>query len=108
MTWLGHITPGRRRHILDGDNDGRGGGHRWNSRNPGKMKFPRSWDDDKIINTIRDVATRPGRPPIRRDDDRWVCTGTRDNVDITVILDPDGAVRAAWPERGPGVTHNPE
>jgi hypothetical protein len=107
MTRLGETSAGRRVHILDGDGDGKGGGHRWDSDIPGKAKFPRTWKDDKVFDMIHDVAQRPDHAPIQRLSGRWWCTGTRKGVEILVILDPDGAVRTARPERGPGVTRNP-
>jgi hypothetical protein len=107
MTRLGYVSPDRRRHILDGDGNDVGGGHRWDSTVPGKTKFPQSWSDDKIIDVTRDVALHPDQPPVRREDGRWPCTGTRAGVEILVVLDPDGAVRMARPLRGPGVTRNP-
>jgi hypothetical protein len=106
MARLGDITSGRRSHILDGDDNSIGGGHRWNSRNPGKTKFPRSWDDDKVISMIQEVARRPDGLPERYDNGRRQCTGTRDEVEIVVILNEDGTIRTAHPRRGPGVTVN--
>jgi len=106
MTRLGEVSAGRRIHILDGDGDGRGGGHRWDSEVPGKTKFPRSWDDDKIIAMTMEVAVTPDAPPERQDNDRWQCRGTRDGVEILVVVDPDGGVRTARPVDGPGVTRN--
>lgn len=108
MPRLGHVSSGRRVHILDGDGDGRGGGHRWDSEIPGKTKFPQSWSDDKIIAMAEDVARHPDSPPQLQDDNgRWQCRGMRDGVEIVVVLDPDGSMRTARPESGPGVTRNP-
>lgn len=108
MTKLGHVSPGREVHILDGDWDGIGGGHRWDSENPGKRKFPRSWDDAKIIAAITDVAQRPDDPPSIQVNGRWRCHGTRDGVLIRVVLEPDGSVRTGHPLSGPGVEKNPD
>lgn len=107
MPRLGEVTPGRRVHILDGDGDGVGGGHRWDSDIPGKSRFPRSWSDDKIIDMVQDVAERPDVLPVRQDNDRWQCRGTRDQILMLVIVNPDGSVRTARPIDGPGVTRNP-
>lgn len=83
------------------------GGHRWSSPIPGKKKFPSYWDEDKIIEVVRDVASRPELEAARLSNGAWECRGTRDSVEVVVVLEPDGGVRAAWPERGPGVTRNP-
>ena len=107
MPLLGQIRPGRAVHILDGDGDGRGGGHRWDSPVPGKTLFPRDWSDDTVLERVRDVARRPDFAPRRQDNDRWVCEGVREGVCIQVVVDPDGAVRTALPLYGPGVTRNP-
>jgi hypothetical protein len=43
------ISEEKRRHILTGDPDGEGGGHKFGVGRPGKTEFPESWSDDKII-----------------------------------------------------------
>jgi hypothetical protein len=83
------------------------GGHRWNSTIPGKKRFPSYWEDDKIIETVQEVALRPDGEATRLASGGWECRGTRDNVEVVVVLEPDGGIRAAWPEQGPGVTRNP-
>lgn len=68
----------------------------------GKREFPKSWDDNEIMNEISDVATSPdsvwtqqprtpgskltksGKPV------RWKVEGVRDGVNIRVIMEPDG------------------
>jgi hypothetical protein len=103
-----HITPERVKHILDGDSTG--GGHRHGTGKPGKTEFPASWDDEKIIDTLLDVARRPGRVPGHQEwNDRWVARGTRDDVEIAVVVTRDGSVWSGWPlPGGPGVVKNPK
>jgi Bacterial EndoU nuclease len=101
------ISPDRSAHILDGD--AYGGGHRHGTGKPGKTEFPASWDDQKVIDTALDVARKPDQPPVCQDrNNRWICIGTRDRVEVSVIVLPAGDVWTAWPEEGgPGVVRNP-
>ena len=100
----------RREHILDGDADGSGGGHRHGVGKPGKTEFPASWDDKKIIDALLDVARRPDQPPGQQErNDRWVARGTRDDVEIVVVIARDGRIWSGWPTPGsPGVVKNPK
>jgi hypothetical protein len=72
-----------------------------------KKKFPPYWNDEKIVEAVHEVALRPDVTPVRLANGRWECRGIRESVEVVVVLDLDGGVRAAWPERGPGVTRNP-
>lgn len=102
------VTSERTTHILDGDETG-GGGHRHGVGKPGKTEFPASWDNAKIIRTALDVARGPDRPPVRQDwNDTWLCIGTRDGVDVSVVVQRSGEILTSWPEEGgPGVVRNP-
>ena len=81
------IPPERAAHILGGDSTGNGGGHRHGTGKPGKTEFPASWDDEKVIDTVLDVAHQPGQPPVRQEwNGRWVVRGTRDDVQIAVVI----------------------
>jgi Bacterial EndoU nuclease len=96
----------RVRHILDGDRWG--GGHRHGTGRPGKAEFPASWDDERTIGHIMDVARHPDTRPVWQPNHRWRLCGERDAVDVTVIVKPDGGIWAAWPAEGsPGVVRNP-
>jgi Bacterial EndoU nuclease len=103
------VTPERATHILDGDPVGDGGGHRHGTGKPGKTEFPADWDDEKVVDKSLSVARKPDRPPVHQDrNNRWLCTGTRDSVEMSVIVLPSGEVWTAWPEEGsPGVVRNP-
>jgi hypothetical protein len=103
------VSPERATHILDGD-PGNSGGHRHGVGRPRKTEFPAAWDDDKILGHVLDVARRPDSAPVLQDrNNRWICTGTRENVEISVILLRSGEVWTAWPEEGsPGVVRNPK
>jgi len=102
------VTPDRRTHILDGDDFG--GGHRHGTGKPGKTEFPASWPDEVIFDKILDAVQRPDSPPVYQDwNERWLCVGTRDSVEVSVIVLCSGDVWTAWPEPGgPGVVHNPK
>ena len=103
------VSPERTTHILDGDLVGNGGGHRHGVGKPGKTEFPASWDDERTVDTVVDVARRPGSTPEHQHwNDRWVCSGIRDSVEVSVIVLRSGEIWTAWPEEGsPGVIRNP-
>ena len=104
------VSPERAAHILDGDSTGNGGGHRHGTGRPGKTEFPASWDDQKVLDTVLDVARRPDRPPVRQEwNGRWVARGTREDVEIAVVMAGDGRIWTGWPlPGGAGVVKNPE
>src|SRR2546421_11779296 len=104
-----HVSPERTTHILDGEPGG-GGGHRHGTGIPGKTEFPASWDDKKIIDTVVDVARRPDLPPKHQEsNDRWVARGTRDDVEVVVVVARDGRIWTSWPTPdSPGVVKNPK
>jgi hypothetical protein len=103
------VSPERCGHILDGDAVGGGGGHRHGVGKPGKTEFPASWDDEKVIASVLDVARKPDKPPTRQDwNDTWLCTGSRDNVEVSTVVERSGDILTGWPEEGgPGVVRNP-
>ncbi|GAA2978469.1 EndoU domain-containing protein [Actinokineospora diospyrosa] len=110
-----NLTAMRLIHILDGDSDGVGGGHAPGTGIPGKSEFPERWDssdpadpglDDVVRAHVEDIARNPDHPPYQQDNGRWVARGTRDGVEIEVIIDPDGSIRTAYPISGNGVTRN--
>jgi len=104
-----NVTPERTNHILDGEADG-SGGHRHGTGSPGKTEFPASWHDKKIIDTVVDVACRPDLPPKHQEwNDRWVARGTRDDVEVVVVVARDGRIWTSWPTPdSPGVVKNPK
>jgi len=104
-----HLNAERTTHILDGDADG-SGGHRHGTGIPGKTEFPASWDDKKIIDTVVDIARRPDLPPKHQEwNDRWVARGTRDDVEVVVVVARDGRIWTSWPTPdSPGVVKNPK
>jgi hypothetical protein len=101
------ITPERIVHVLEGDKTG--GGHRHGTGKPGKTEFPAGWDDEKVIDSALDVARKPDTPPVRQDrNDTWLCSGTRANVEVSVVVASSGEIVSGWPEEGgPGVVRNP-
>jgi EndoU nuclease-like protein len=102
------ISPERGAHILDGEPDD-GGGHRHGTGKEGKTEFPVSWNDEKVMDNVLDVARRPDSPPVLQQfNKRWFCSGIREGVEISVIVLRSGDVWTAWPEEGgPGVVRNP-
>lgn len=87
---------------------GYGGGHASGTGRRGATEFPASWSRDRITDLVVDVARHPDEPPRQLASGVWHTTGVRDGVRIVALLDPDGAVRAAFPVDGPGVVHRPD
>jgi Bacterial EndoU nuclease len=101
-----NVSAERITHILDGDKTG--GGHRHGVGKPGKTEFPASWDDERVIANVLDVARRPDKPPTHQDWDTWLCTGTRDAVNVWAVVERSGDILTGWSEEGgPGVVRNP-
>jgi hypothetical protein len=93
------IDDDRSKHILDGDKTG--GGHRAGTGNPGKSEFPSSWSDDKIKGEVSDVATDPSSSRAPGRGGREIVSGTRDGIDIEVVVDPNGRIITAYPTNVP-------
>ena len=79
------ITDGRAGHIL--------ANHRYGAGKPNKTEFPKSWDDNKILYHVSDVATDPTLP--RQYDNRGTpyVVGIREGMNIRVNFYPDNGVR---------------
>ena len=104
------VSPERITHILDGEPGRIGsGGHRSGTGRPGKTEFPASWDDETIVGHALDVARCPDSPPVYQHwKGRWLCSGTRERVEVSVVVLRSGEIWTAWPEEGgPGVVRNP-
>ncbi|WP_115584256.1 hemagglutinin repeat-containing protein [Xanthomonas dyei] len=105
------LSPEARKHILYGDGPG-SGGHMWPGQ-PGKSVFPQSWEADKIVHEIGDIATSPtttwyaqtgtgGIYTRRGEPAKWVAFETRDGVRIRVVFQPaTGTVITAFPDSAP-------
>jgi hypothetical protein len=102
------LADDRRQHILNGDTWG--GGHRHGTGKEGKTEFPADWDDEQVSGVIIDVARYPDQPPVYQEwNSRWIVVGTRNNVEVSVVVQSDGRIWTAWPEEGsPGVLRNPK
>jgi hypothetical protein len=86
-------------HILDGDSTG--GGHRPGTGTPGKSEFPMGWSDQKIKDKILDVASDSASSRTPSYAERTVIRGTRDGVNITVIIEPSGRIVTGFPTNVP-------
>lgn len=96
VTHVKDLTPERRRHILDGDPDGRGGGHR-NGAGRGKSEFPADWDDDLIIQRVMQTARAPQRGWWNHEHQSFNLESEFDGVVIRVAVDPHGNVKTGHP-----------
>lgn len=95
------LSDDRRKYILDGDKKG-GGGHGPGRETPRKSVFPSDWSDEKAIEAIKDVANDPASVRKTADGGRTAVEGTRDGVDIRVIIGRDGkAIVTAHPTNIP-------
>ncbi|MDC8756611.1 EndoU domain-containing protein [Janthinobacterium fluminis] len=86
-------------HILDGD--ATGGGHRYGTGHPGKSEFPQTWSDEKILNAILDVANDSASSVTPGRGGRSVIKGTRDGIDITVVVEPSDRTVTGFPTNTP-------
>ena len=82
------VSDDRRKHILDGDDNG-GEGHGAGRNRPKKSEFPSGWSDDQAIEAIKDVANDPESARRVQENGRIAVNGTRDGVEIEVIIEPD-------------------
>ncbi|TAJ39441.1 MAG: hypothetical protein EPO55_12385 [Reyranella sp.] len=82
-TFVNLANPQRTTHILAGD--ATGGGHLFPGT-PGKSPFPQSWSADRIMHAISDVATSPTSIFSPGRGGRTVVTGSRDGVEIKVVI----------------------
>jgi hypothetical protein len=59
---------------------------------------------------VLDVVRRPDSGPVLQHwNNRWICSGIRDSVEVTAIVLRSGEIWTAWPdEGGPGVRRNPK
>ncbi|KXO96325.1 hypothetical protein AXK61_22680 [Tsukamurella pseudospumae] len=96
-----------RGHILDGEAlSSRKGGHRWNSRRPGKTTFPREWSDDDVMDACARVVLDPShiRAYERSGDVAYLREVS--GVIIMVTIRAGGAFDRAFPISGNGVMRN--
>ena len=101
------IDPDRAVHILTGDSP-TSGGHLWPGQ-AGKSPFPQSWDADKVLGQISDVATDPNSSRTTQPNGRIKVVGIREGVVIEVIVEPpnvrNGRIVTAYPAN---VDRNPK
>lgn len=91
------LAEDRGKYILDGNGRG-GGGHGPGRATPGKSTFPSDWSDEKTIEAIKDVANDPASVREPAKGERTAVKGTRDEVEIEVIIGRDRkAIVTAYP-----------
>ena len=101
------IDSDRAVHILTGDSP-TSGGHLWPGQ-AGKSPFPQSWNADKVLGQISDVATDPISTRATQPNGRTKVVGVREGVVIEVIVEPsnvrNGRIVTAYPAN---VDRNPK
>lgn len=78
----------RRYHILYGDESG--GGHHHTANRPCKTEFPVSWDEDRIIETVKRLAANDNAPWRKEDNGYYVAEQMDGGVEVRVVLDEEG------------------
>ena len=69
---------------------------------PGKSEFPPNWSDEKAIEAVKEVASDPASEHVPSYKGRTEVNGTRDGVDIKVIVGADGkTIINAYPTNVP-------
>jgi len=96
------LTEAKRQHILDGDEGGPGGGHRFGTGKSGKSEFPESWSDDRIIHEISDIATDHKQQWSKPDRRGYITTSKSvEGVDIKVVFDTKNSkIVTGYPTNG--------
>lgn len=90
------ISEQRKTHILHGDRTG--GGHLYGTNKPCKSEFPRSWDEEEIINEINLIAANDNLNWERKDNGYFVTEQKVGSVKIRVVKGRDAkSVITAYP-----------
>jgi len=93
------IPPDRAKHILYGDHSG--GGHKYGVGKPCKSEFPQSWDDNKIIGTIKKIAANENTD-WQKDGYYYVTETNVENLRIRVVLNKKtNQIITAYPKNRP-------
>ncbi len=90
------VSRENREHILVGKS--KKGGHRFGQNTAGKTEFPPNWFDDRIIDEIESVANDPKSSRYPGYDGRTIVRGSRDCVDMVILVDSDGkTIKTGYP-----------
>lgn len=94
------LTAESKQHILYGD--GESGGHRHSTGTPCKTEFPSYWDEDKIFQTVKQIAANDNLNWRLESNGYEVAEETYDSVEIRVVVDPQrNEVVTAYPTNLP-------
>ncbi len=98
-----NISQKREVHILYGDN--RGGGHLYGIGKPCKSEFPKDWDEEKIITTVKKLAANDNVVWSKQRNGYFTSEQMVDDLNVRVVLDKEkDDVITAYPVN---VTRNP-
>lgn len=81
------LTGQRQVHILQGDETG--GGHMFGAGKPCKSEFPSTWNADKILQTVKNVAANDNLPWKQESNGYFVAETRVDGVRVRVVLNDD-------------------
>lgn len=95
------ITAQNWQHILTGDQ--KGGGHRYGAGRPNKTEFPKSWNDEKIYDTVTEILNQ--HEPVKQTKSSREFTALIDGINVHIYAKRDGEnyfVRSVYPlHKGP-------
>lgn len=80
------ISNQRKVHILYGDKTG--GGHLHGLGKPCKSEFPADWDEEEILETIKDIAANDNLPWEQQDNGYYVAESYEGQTRVRVVLGP--------------------
>lgn len=71
-------------HILYGDDNG--GGHKYGIGKPCKSEFPKNWDEEKIITTVKKIAANDNLNWERQNNGYFVSEQNEGNIRVRVVM----------------------
>ncbi len=81
------LTQGRMNHILHGDD--RGGGHLYGTGKPCKSEFPKDWNEEKIISTVKSIAANDNLDWEKESNGYYTAEEKVNGIKVRVVLSDD-------------------
>ncbi|MGH1376894.1 MAG: EndoU domain-containing protein [Alphaproteobacteria bacterium] len=73
-----------KQHILYGNETG--GGHKHGQNKPCKSEFPFSWNDEKIINIVKDIAANDNTQWNKQNNGYYVTEQNYESINVRVVI----------------------